>query len=554
MHDSISGERQAARRFVQARADSLPGSYAAMDELAIACARALSAAQPRCDETLNQLPLLGSVLSTDLLPIFHNGVTYGVQADVLSSVSPVVPMLFNVRAYGAKGDGVTDDSAAIMAADNAAAAVHGCVGFPAGDYLASGLTKASVTKWLGVNAQPLAGSRIITTTNAALLTITVGCAIENIAFIGPLTASFTACDLVTVDNCNGASFTNCSWYGGYNNLTYVDGSFYNTIHMCYMAEAINRGLYTYTTSPIGIDAYPAGVDINISDTQFIVGYTANDSSMFFDNVGTITMSNVAVNNAGCTRGVIWFNSAAKSYGGVFIDGSCQIESDGAGVGPALHFEGTAARPFNAISASGYMGGGNNALHAALELNFVNHSTFTGVVFAGSQAAIQFQGVVEQVVFVNPTILNLNSTIVAATGATLANIGIINPAYNGAQAFLYIGNVPGAQIIGDIDIIGGSIGTNALPISANLPTAPTRIRVDVSGYGVGQFAVAVPVYTSGAASRNPYHTTAIVYVAGSTATAINGVATGLGVGPFTVPAGGTITPTGAGSWTWFGLGG
>lgn len=42
---------------------------------------------------------------------------------------------YNVRDYGAKGDGVTDDVAAIEAAITAAQAVNGCVEFPPGTYL-----------------------------------------------------------------------------------------------------------------------------------------------------------------------------------------------------------------------------------------------------------------------------------------------------------------------------------------------------------------------------------------------------------------------------------
>ena len=41
---------------------------------------------------------------------------------------------FNVIQFGAKGDGVADDTAAIQAAIDAAGKVHGCVYFPSGVY------------------------------------------------------------------------------------------------------------------------------------------------------------------------------------------------------------------------------------------------------------------------------------------------------------------------------------------------------------------------------------------------------------------------------------
>ena len=47
---------------------------------------------------------------------------------------------FNVKDYGAVGDGVTNDSASVQAAINAAQAVNATVVFPPGDYLVDGLT------------------------------------------------------------------------------------------------------------------------------------------------------------------------------------------------------------------------------------------------------------------------------------------------------------------------------------------------------------------------------------------------------------------------------
>jgi len=50
-------------------------------------------------------------------------------------VDLVMSRVFDVRVFGAKGDGVTDDTAAIIAALAAAQAVNGCVEFPPGTYL-----------------------------------------------------------------------------------------------------------------------------------------------------------------------------------------------------------------------------------------------------------------------------------------------------------------------------------------------------------------------------------------------------------------------------------
>ncbi len=68
--------------------------------------------------------------------------------------------IVNVRDYGAKGDGVTDDRARIVAANAAAAATRGSVFFPAGNYVVSDYVDVQKeTRWYGVGT----GSSLIAT-------------------------------------------------------------------------------------------------------------------------------------------------------------------------------------------------------------------------------------------------------------------------------------------------------------------------------------------------------------------------------------------------------
>ena len=60
--------------------------------------------------------------------------------------------VFNVKAYGAKGDGTTDDSAAINEAYQAATAVKGTVYFPCGTYkITSAIADSGPVSWQGEN-------------------------------------------------------------------------------------------------------------------------------------------------------------------------------------------------------------------------------------------------------------------------------------------------------------------------------------------------------------------------------------------------------------------
>src|SRR4051812_5345208 len=55
----------------------------------------------------------------------------------------------NARNYGAKGDGVTDDTAAIMVADADARAAGRSLILPAGTYLGSQMVLQTGSSWLG---------------------------------------------------------------------------------------------------------------------------------------------------------------------------------------------------------------------------------------------------------------------------------------------------------------------------------------------------------------------------------------------------------------------
>ncbi|NMR28125.1 glycosyl hydrolase family 28-related protein [Crystallibacter degradans] len=105
--------------------------------------------------------------------------------------------IFNVKTYGAKGDGTTDDTAAINAAQADAAAVKGSVGFPPGTYLADQLVISNGdARWVGLGGSILrfgagsvadAGVRIkhVSGSTKTLLDIqSTGATLENIYLDG----------------------------------------------------------------------------------------------------------------------------------------------------------------------------------------------------------------------------------------------------------------------------------------------------------------------------------------------------------------------------------
>jgi hypothetical protein len=142
------------------------GSLAALDRLAILCAQAAQRSQPQGNATINELPVVGTPASTDLLAIYRNGATYqttmaGVKAFTNANLAPTLG-IYSVVNYGATGNGTTDDTTAIKAAITAASAAGGgIVFFPAGKYLvSSSLTLSSGLSFWGVGWGNAAGSII----------------------------------------------------------------------------------------------------------------------------------------------------------------------------------------------------------------------------------------------------------------------------------------------------------------------------------------------------------------------------------------------------------
>ena len=124
-----------------------------------------------------------------------NGYIWTSDADGNGSWQPAAPLAWvNVKSYGATGNGVTDDSAAIQDAINAASAVSGTVYVPAGTYYSAGtaLTVTAPIRLTGTSASVLlfASSGGINFSNTYISAGsfnnggTVGLEIDHLVFVG----------------------------------------------------------------------------------------------------------------------------------------------------------------------------------------------------------------------------------------------------------------------------------------------------------------------------------------------------------------------------------
>lgn len=126
-------------------------------------------------------------------------------------------ILYNVKAYGAKGDGLTDDTVAIQSAINAAAVNGGDTFFPSGTYVASGITLKSQVNLVGVkkvSALKLKNgstSPLITGNNVSDFSIT------NLVLDGNKAGQTNASglDVVSLSSCQNSIIASCEIKNGY---------------------------------------------------------------------------------------------------------------------------------------------------------------------------------------------------------------------------------------------------------------------------------------------------------------------------------------------------
>lgn len=210
--------------------------------------------------------------------------------------------VFNVKdpRYGAVGDGVTDDTAAIQAADTAAAVAGGTVFFPPGTYAAAALSISSGVVWKGagmglsVLLATGSGSPVLLNINAA-----TNVYVEGLTFDGN-TGTVTSFNNVTQTfNASRVLFHRCEWRNCRGIALLVSGG--DKVGVTY-SRFKDCGTYNLTSS---LDA----------DRRQAVAFTGTDSPYVdhceFDDVGLDAVSMAT----GCTDVRVTWNRIGTGYAG-----------------------------------------------------------------------------------------------------------------------------------------------------------------------------------------------------------------------------------------------
>ena len=434
-----------------------------------------------------------------------------------AAVGPV----FNVSDYGATGDGVTDDTAAIQAAITAAqTAGGGRVYLPGGTYLLTAALTIS-TSGIILEGAGWGGGTGGGTFQGTALRLANGVNDYAIKFTPPVSVRL---DGVTVRDlkidCNGVNQTAA---GG----IHVFGAAYGLFDHLWIEQPYQDGLTLESDNLSGFGHH------HVIRNCWFHGGTASPlagggRAIAFLSADECRVEACVIEQCGTAAGT--YNGAALyDQSGLQVISECVFVANPAVLGVEQ-----------------------------VKLVGQNGSQFVGCIFDGGtntqlEAATPASAacIVSGCVFDSP--INNSTSVVLSNGAhtLIGNVFLSAGTANVSKAAVDGTNANATQVLGNQFITQGAWNSGGPVIGASKLILRSNVGYNPVGHAVAQ--PAVPATT--VAATNTTGVDCMVYVTGGTVTAIavGGTATGLTSGGFHVPAGSTITLTYsvAPTWQWFG---
>lgn len=511
-------------------------------------------------DLLDSRTVLGSELATAMASPSDSGVAALIKSttSLTTAALQVFRTVVSVKAYGAKGDGVTDDTSAIQSAINAVQTSGGRVFFPPGTYIVSA-TLNITGNGTTLRGASRTGATIKTTGMAGAVVLQFGngitqlqdCGVFDLSITSP--AAKTGGAAIDMNNCFRTLVQRVNTYLQYVGIR-VHNSFITSITDCDIRVTgldgiqfdndLGKGNDCYianVTADNGTTATGAGINwtggeaLVVSNSDFLrftegiqVAPTTGRQARFgfFTNVMADTCSDSTWRFTNAAGGDVVAMTLTNCWAGTATNYG--IMADGGGT---ARFDGLR------IDSSKVL---NNGLAGVRIVGAAKRVSLTNSeIIANSQTTVNARSGVEVTAGVTDFLISGNHiTNAMGLNANQGN-GIAFDA-GATDWFVITGNDLRGNGLASISGLAGVTGTNG-KVSDNLGFNP---RGAVT-------APAVPAST--VALINPTNCNATAYVVGGTVTAISvgGTATGLTAGAVRVAAGQTITLTYsvAPTWVW-----
>lgn len=383
-------------------------------------------------------------------------------ADIWGSI------IYNVKAFGAKGDGISNDTPFFEAAKAAAAVTGGIVRIPPGTYLVDQINADSGNVlWQGDRVYNN-GAVLLSKSNKPIFYVTAGCAFDSISFIGSDNVSYTSQDGIFVDNTSNVSISNCFFDNLYNCIHLKDTVFFSTIEFCRFHSAKNALIYGEGTSSPGYQVTINNCIASIEESVY---------GFYFANAGTVTINDLEMSPTGCTDGGVVFASLATLAGVQQISHS-RLEGS---ITNGLQLLGSSGNPIKYIFVTNSYIAGNPAVYAEYCTSvYFDNCYFTGSNdgAAGRNAfSAKYQG--DNIQINNCEFQVTNVVLTADVACSSISYSVTNPQYSGSQPFIYLPFLDNTKV-NRISVFGGKIGVNANPIELSY-YFNDKVRIDVPGY-------------------------------------------------------------------------
>lgn len=227
--------------------------------------------------------------------------------------------IHNILDYGAKGDGVTDDTQAIKTAI-ADCNAGDTIFFPNGTYIVSDTIDINKQVHLtGISYNYGNGSVLKTSMNKPLFNVTSWCTIENFRLHGSLDSDKQNQIGIFVNETNCVKIKGCNFFDFYDAIHFVDTCFYCEVIECDFYSCISAMIYCYNTV---YGANDSGCNILFDNCNMISN--SGTYGIRIANLGSCIFTNCEMSPTNFTDSGLFIERCASMAGVSFV-GNCSFE-------------------------------------------------------------------------------------------------------------------------------------------------------------------------------------------------------------------------------------